>query len=470
MRTKLLSILMAMILLANLAACDYIVTPSNEADSQPSASGNTTSSTPAGNASGQSEATLEPFDRNATLDETVLVDEDGVKITATGLSYTNYSAVLALTIENNSGEDLSFVSGSLGYSCNSINGYMIDDGYLNCDVSNGKKANEVIEFGYDVLMPYGINEIADLEIGFNIMDDDYNSTYTGPCPLKTSAADTHDYGTDHYQQTIASSATTNTYGYEVAYFGQDAVYEQNGVKLLSSGVLRNKNGETALLLELENTTDSMVYVSSSDIKINGLVVSGSTWSSDAINPGKRRIVEVELSSVLDGEFWSAYGITEVGSVSLSLEQSDEEGVTIAEKTPITTVISGVSAAFDAEGKEVYNSNGLRIVLKTIQEDASDWSDDLYVLLTAENSSGKTLTIDDVYDSLSVNGFMTDYSFYNQKLADGESAALVIQLWESTLEDNQITSASDIQEIELKFEIKEGYTTLEEPVITITFDG
>ena len=467
MKAKFLSILLAMVLLANLAACSSADAPGSGAGSQPAAAGDAASSTSDGNAAGQSEATLEPFNRNAALDETVLVDEGGIKITATGLTYTDYSAELALTIENNSGKDLSFVSGSLGYSCNSINGYMIDDGYLNCDVSNGKKANEVIEFGYDALMPYGINEIADLEIGFTITDDDYNSTYTGPRALRTSAADAHDYGTDHYQQTIASSAAMNTYGYEVVYFGQDAVYEQNGVKLLSSGVLRNKNGETALLLELENTTDSMVYVSSSDIRINGFVVSGSTWSSDAINPGKRRIAEVELSSVLDGEFWSTYGITEVGSVSLSLEQSDEEGVTLAEKT---IAIPGASASFDAAGKEVYNSNGLRIVFKTVQEDASDWSDDLYVLLAAENSSGKTLTIDDVYDSLSVNGFMTDYSFYNQELADGESAALVIQLWQSSLEDNQITSTSDIQDIELKFEIKEGYTTLEEPVITITIDG
>lgn len=470
MKTKFLSILLAMVLLANLAACSSADAPGSEAGSQPAATGDAASSTPDGNAAEQSEATLEPFNRNAALDETVLVDEGGIKITATGLTYTDYSAELALTIENNSGKDLSFVSGSLGYSCNAINGYMIGDGYLNCDVSNGKKANEVVEFVYDALMPYGINEIADLEIGFTITDDDYNSTYTGPRALRTSAADAHDYGTDHYQQTIASSAAMNTYGYEVVYFGQDAVYEQNGVKLLSSGVLRNKNGETALLLELENTTDSMVYVSSSDIKINGLVVSGSTWSSDAINPGKRRIAEVELSSVLDGEFWSTYGITEMGSVSLSLEQSDEEGVTLVEKTPVTIAIPGASAGFDAAGKEVYNSNGLRIVFKAVQEDASDWSDDLYVLLAAENSSGKTLTIDDVYDSLSVNGFMTDYSFYNQELADGESAALVIQLWQSSLEDNQITSTSDIQDIELKFEIKEGYTTLEEPVITITIDG
>ena len=415
MKAKFLSILLAMVLLVNLAACSSADAPGSGAGSQPAATGDAASSTSDGNAAEQSEATLEPFNRNAALDETVLVDDGGIKITATGLTYTDYSAELALTIENNSGKDLSFVSGSLGYSCNSINGYMIDDGYLNCDVSNGKKANEVIEFGYDALMPYGINEIADLEIGFNITDDDYNSTYTGPRALRTSAADAHDYGTDHYQQTIASPAAMNAYEYEVVYFGQDAVYEQNGVKLLSSGVLRNKNGETALLLELENTTDSMVYVSSSDIKINGLVVSGSTWSSDAINPGKRRIAEVELSSVLDGEFWSTYGITEVGSVSLSLEQSDEEGVTLAEKTPVTIAIPGASAG--AAGKEVYNSNGLRIVFKAVQEDASDWSDDLYVLLAAENSSGKTLTIDDVYDSLSVNGFMTDYSFYNSDNCD-----------------------------------------------------
>lgn len=469
MKTKFLSILLAMALLANLAGCSSAGAPGSEAGSQSAAAGDPVSSMPASNAAEQSEAALEPFNRNATLDETVLVDEGGIEITATGLTYTDYSAELALTIDNNSGKNLSFVSGSLGYSCNSINGYMIDGGYLNCDVANGKKANEVVEFVYDVLMPYGINEIADLEIGFTITDDDYNSTYTGPRALRTSAADAHDYGTDHYQQTIASSAAMNTYGYEMAYFGQDAVYEQNGVKLLSSGVLRNKNGETALLLELENTMDSMVYVSTSDIKINGLVVSGSTWSNDAINPDKRRIVEVVLSSVLDGRFWNAYGITEVGSVSLSLEQSNEKGVTVAEKTSVTIVIPGVSTAFDAAGKEVYNSNGLRIAFKTIQEDTSDWSADLYVLLAAENSSGKTLTVDGVYDSLSVNGFMTDYSSYNQELADGESAALVIQLRKSSLEGNQITSTSDIQEIELKFEIKEGYTTLEEPVITIAFD-
>ena len=53
-------------------------------------------------------------------------------------------------------------------------------------------------------------------------------------------------------------AAMNTFGYEMVCFGQDAIYDQNGVILRSSGILRNQDGKTALLLELENTTDSMV--------------------------------------------------------------------------------------------------------------------------------------------------------------------------------------------------------------------
>ncbi len=50
---------------------------------------------------------------SATINETVLVDEKDVKITATELTYTEYSAELELLIENNSNKDLSFYSGSL---------------------------------------------------------------------------------------------------------------------------------------------------------------------------------------------------------------------------------------------------------------------------------------------------------------------------------------------------------------------
>ena len=167
---------------------------------------------------------------------------------------------------------------------------------------------------------------------------------------------------------------------------------------------------------------------------------------------------------------SIYGINEVGSVALSLNQLDPNGNYIAEERSIEIMVPGVDTGYDSTGEEVYRNNGLRIVAKTILEDSSEYSSDMYVLMLAENTSGRTLTIDDTYDSLSVNGYMTDYSFYSAELADGESAALEIRLQESSLEENQIASVSDISEIEVGFEIKADRDIIDEPTVLIQFDS
>lgn len=93
MKTKLMSALLALTLLGTLTACGG--STGNQASSE--------SSAPASEAPKKTNETLGLFNKNATLDETVMVDEGGVKITATGLTYTNYSMELGLTIENNSG-------------------------------------------------------------------------------------------------------------------------------------------------------------------------------------------------------------------------------------------------------------------------------------------------------------------------------------------------------------------------------
>lgn len=469
---KIISLLLILCCIMSLVACGKKNGETGSATSDRSEDSQSESGTSEPESSEPSEPSdekLEPFSQDATLSETVMVDENGVKITATGLSYNNDGVALELTIENNSGKDLSFISGSTGYSCNSVNGYMIADGYLNCDVANGKIANDSISFSYDAMMLYGIHEIADMEIGFDISDADYNSTYTGPRQVKTSQYDSYDYSKDCYQESITSPAAMNTFAYDINSFSQDALYDVNGMKLLSSAMMINQDGESVLLLELENTTEDMVYVSTSDIAMNGLVVNSGDWSSIAINSGKRAIVDVDLSSILASEYWEIYGIEDVGSVTLSLSQYDMDGNEIAEKTPVEIVISDKEASYDASGDEVYNNGGLRIVAKTILEDSSESSSDMCVLLLAENQSGKTLSIEDVYGSLSVNGIMTDYSYSSKELKDGESAVLEIELQASSLEDNKITSTSDVKEVEISLEIQEGDNMFDEPVITISFE-
>lgn len=56
------------------------------------------------------------------------------------------------------------------------------------------------------------------EIGISMTDGDYNTTYSSPRHLKTSAFEAHDYSTDHYQETISSKAAVNTYVHEIGYF------------------------------------------------------------------------------------------------------------------------------------------------------------------------------------------------------------------------------------------------------------
>ncbi|MCD8048145.1 MAG: catabolite control protein A [Clostridia bacterium] len=459
---KILSLLMILSLAAFAAACGNNESGEDSEDDWEQFENDNSPGTATGD-------NLGAFNKSAVLSESVMYDEKGVKITVTGLTYTNYSVELELTIENNSGKDLSFVSGSLGYCCNSVNGYMVNDGYLNCDVTNGKKANDSISFDYEGLMVYGINEIADIEIGFDISDDDYNHTYSGPRQVKTSAYDAHDYETDCYQETITSSAAMNTYNYEIAGFSQDTLYNANGVKLLSSGLMVNQDGKSALLLEFENTSDNMVYVSTSDIAVNDLVIYDSTWSSNAVNPGRRVIAEIELESLFEEDYWGIYGIEDIGSVTLTLAQSNADGDDIAEEAAIKVTVPGVKAEYDASGQEVYNSGGLRIIAKTLIEDSYKYSSDLHLLLLAENNSGKSLYIDDVSNSLSVNGYMTDYYFYGKELDDGKCAAIDVTLRESSLEKNNISSVSDVKEIEVGLEIEEGYDTIDKPVLKFSFD-
>lgn len=409
------------------------------------------------------------FDTSATLEETVMYDANDVKITATGLTYNSWSAELELLIENNSEKDLSFISGSMGYCCNSVNGYMWSDSYMNCDVAAGKKANDSIRFDFDGLMLYGIDEIADIEIGFDISDDDYNDIYTGPCQVKTSAYEGHDYSADCYGDRINSRAAMHTYEYDMLHFARDVQYEDNGISLVSYGLMKNRDSETMLLLEVLNSSETQVQLSTSDIIINGLAVYSGTWSTDTINPGKRVIMDVNLSSALDAEYWEAYGLKEVGAIALNLSQKDMDWETVAEEKRVKMVMTGVDAAVDTTGTEIYNDNGLRIIAKTIMEDPSEYSEDIHILLMAENTSGSTLSVDDVYDSLSVNGFMSDYIFPRSEIMDGECAVMEIELYESALEENKITGVADIKEIEFSIEIKEGRNKVAEPKITIMYE-
>ena len=460
---------MAAALAALLLASPLLASPAL-ADS--AASAPESSSAQATGAKAANNPTLEEFSQVGTIEQTVLVDEAGIKITATGLTYTDYAVELNLLIENNTEQDLEFLGSTLGYAINSVNGVMVGDGYLSCDVAAGKKANDTMSFSYDNLMTYGITEIADIEVGIYTSDGDWQTEdfYSGPRRVQTQLASSYDYATDAYQQAIASKELQERFEYTVPSIKTDVLYDQAGVTLLSQALIVNRDGEPALMLELVNNSPDIVRVTTSDISINGLQVYGSgTWSGDSIAPGKRCVVDLRLSRLLEDAFWDAYGLSDVASVGLTLGLKNANGDPLVEPTPLALALTGGVGGFNPNGAEVYNNGaGLRIVYKGLIDSPESYSSGVYALFLVENTSGQPIDASIDSSSGSANGFMLSMYSWSARIPDGCSSAAIAQIMGSSLEDNGIASAGEITDLGLTFELRTpDYVTIDEPTLAIS---
>ena len=434
--------------------------------------------TPAGTTDGQSEqtqpttqaaqTTLPELSREAVIEETVLVDEEDVRITATSLTYGHNGIEVELLLENNSERELRFVSESIGYSVNAINGFMAEDGYLNSEVAAGKKAYETVRFSNQMLTLCGIREIADIELGFDISDENYNHFHTGPRQILTSAFEWHDYGTDHFQAAITDPAVQQTARFRLPWFSTETVYDENGVRVCAEGLLVNKNEEQILLLELENNKNQTVHVEASDVTLNGLAVYDYSCGGITLTPGNRGLLEVELSAMLDPALRELFGIREIGSVGLSLRQIEQEGEELSPNTPLLVQFGEAVEAIDLSGPEVLNADGLRIISKGIVKDPSSYSEDLHVLLLVENNTGAAVKVDEQYESLSVNGMMTDDYFSGTLIENGMCGVVDITLEEGSLEKNKIKAPEDITELEIGIEVWQNRDIIGEQTLHITY--
>ena len=404
------------------------------------------------------------FDPSATIEETVLVDESDIKITATGIKYTAYDVKLSLAIENNSDQDLSFYSGTSGYNCNSINGYMVDNGYLNADIAAGKKSNETVSFSVDELTLLGFDDIADIELGFNITNSNYDDyLQTGPRQIKTSIADSYNYETDTYRQAIVNSMSA--LGFTLDCNSEETVFDQKGIRVVSQTLATNSSGEQALLVEVENVSSDMVYVSVGNISMNGLGVQSGNWSTDWISAGKRRIIAMNLSNMLES-YRAAFGLEDVGQVTYTFEPKDSDRDTLVVPQTLTLTVPGGNTSYDSSGEELYQEDGIRIASKGLAPDSFELSDDIHLLLLVENSTSEQLTFDVDYDSVSADGYMTDFICYSRTVAPGSSGVLDVELMGSALEENGIAALESISEVELTVEVKnDNYKTVAKPVVT-----
>lgn len=281
-----LAIILAIILAMSLVACG---SPSDEEIKEPSnvVTGDNTEE------GQQEEQVEEPEETEATISETVLVDEAGIKITAKSLEVDEvFGPEIKLLIENNSGKDLTFQCRNA-----SVNGYMVET-MMSVDVVNGKKANDSLTFMQSDFEACGIETIADMEIAFHIFDMADWETYldTDAIQIRTSIADTFEYTYDD---------------------NGDLAYEGNGIKIVIKGLAEDDSiFGPSIVTYIENTGDKDVTVQTRDVSVNGFMVEA-VFSCDVV-AGKRAVDTITfMESDLEEN-----GITTIENVELSFHVFD----------------------------------------------------------------------------------------------------------------------------------------------------
>lgn len=215
--------------------------------------------------------TTNQSENQVTIEETVLVDEVGVKITAKSLDpNAMFGPEIKLLIENNSGKNLTF---QCRYA--SINGYMIEP-MMSVDVVDGKKANDSLTFMESDLELCGIETIADIEFSLHIFTTDGWDDYlnTPQIQMKTSAAGTYNYIFDDLG---------------------DVAYEGHGAKIVIKGLAEDSSiFGPSVIVYIDNTGDDDISVQVRDVSINGFMVEP-IFSSDVIS-GKHIIDTITFMS------------------------------------------------------------------------------------------------------------------------------------------------------------------------------
>lgn len=252
---KLLSVVVAGVLTFGLAACGGASgsAPSSAAAVDPSVSGSVSQasvdSVPAETASG-----------DPTIEEQVLMDMDGITVTATGLDLSGMMGPELKVLVENNGEKAVTVQVR---DC-SVNGFMIEP-MFSCDVQPGKKSNDSISFFSSDMEANGIDVIGTIELSFHVFDPETFDTLfdSDTVMVETSAAGDVPAAGD-VEKTV--------------------IFEQDGIIISFVDFDTDDLFGLGIKFYIENNTETPITVQVRDSSINGFMLEG-MMSADVM-PGK----------------------------------------------------------------------------------------------------------------------------------------------------------------------------------------
>lgn len=390
------------------------------------------------------------FSKKATIDETIISEEGGIIITAKELAYYEDYAELLIEIENTSDRTVEVYSETLAYAVNGINKMSMDFGYVNETINSGMIANAEMYIDADELRAAGMKDIASIVVGFDVCDEDNMDLFkTGPVEIKTSIYDEYDFGKDTLKEAITGDVWTNM-GITYDYLEPDINLEQNGVSILLAALVNGLDESKTFLLEAKNDAERDYYMSISNVTVNGIVVCDGIWSSKFVGVGDRVMLDVNMSYLLD-DYASLIDLDKIGQIAFDIECRDIDELGVIDTIGLEFAIDKSAANTQMQGETVYEEDGIKINVLDAYQDNSKY----VIPLMVENGTEGEIIIDDKYDSLAINGVMTDYTLYSKTVATGQIGVMEIEVYDTEIEKLKISSPDEITSAQITLEITDG---------------
>lgn len=229
----------------------------------------------------------------AAIDEQVLFELDGIKVTATEYVTDSFTGEgIKLLLENNGTKDI-----GLGCDALIVNDYMVDN-LFSTSVAAGKKEYKTVDLLSSELSAAGIENVGKVELKFHTFDADSFETLndTELVEIKTSLF-------------AAMDSTPNDAGSEL--------YNENGIRIVGKYVDENSFWGAAVLFYIENNTEKNVIIQCNDMSINGFMVT--PYFSSTVYAGKKAVDDITLMSAELEE----NNITSIDDIELKFNIIDE---------------------------------------------------------------------------------------------------------------------------------------------------
>lgn len=255
----------------------------------------------------------------------------------------------------------------------------------------------------------------------------------------------------------ASAADSETLSNAGVTIDEQVIVNQNDIVVTATEYVTDDIWGDGIKLLLENNSDKNVTVGCDALIVNDYMITD--LFAAGIAAGKKTNETLYLSSTQ----LKAAGIENVGKIEIYFRVYNSDTYENIFTSECVTIQTSEYASMDTvpndAGTELYNSDGIRIVGKTVDEN-SFWG--TAILLYCENSSERNVSIS--VDDMSINGFMMT-PFFSTTIYAGKKTIDEITVFSSDLEENGIES---IEEVELKFHIYDvdSYSTIadSEPII------